>query len=163
MYLKSTKLLRNFSYSLLQRKKECVREREREICISSWTIAPPRLRPTQLAPPTRVAAFVLIVRRMIHGALSLSLSLYGDHPRNILSSRQPYAPESLSPARRRKDTGWKLQAGNYRRDTANEGYLCSQVQKGCSACSRKNEITSVESTLQLHYNIGVFKWYILAE
>ena len=72
---------------------------------------------------TRVAAFVLIVRRMIHGAL-----WYGDHPRNILSSRyQPYTTaESLSPTpREARGHRGRLETTEIRRM---KGALCSPAK-----------------------------------
>jgi len=82
----------------------------RELCISGNTgenESPSAIAANSSGPrrcATRVAAFVLIVRRMIHGALR-----YGDHPRNILSSRLPTpCLRAYPPAPRWKDTGWKV-------------------------------------------------------
>lgn len=81
-----------------------------------FTIATNSTGPRRCA--TRVA--VLIVCRMIHGAL-----WYGDHPRNILSSRyQPQASGAYPPPPRRAEAeGHWLETTC--RDTANEGYYAA--------------------------------------
>lgn len=122
-------------YSLLDKFRGKGSSHYTEFCISGntgenndrpFTIATNWTGPRRCA--TRVAAFVLIVRRMIHGAL-----WYGDHPRNILSSRyQSQAPE-LIPAVE-AEGHWKLVLARYGKWRA----LCSPVKY--TANSGKNKV-----------------------
>lgn len=114
------------------------------------TIAPPRMRRTRPAPDGvprgLLAAFVLIVRRMIHGAL-----WYGDHPRNILSSR--CRPHALGAYPRYR--GGRTLAGNTsQRDTAGEehyAFLLSADKNALRIEEKRDNVITRESWSALYH------------
>jgi len=115
--------LRPVFYFVLDKFRDKGSSYYRKFCISGntgenddrpFTIATNSTGPRRCA--TRVAAFVLIVRRMIHGAL-----WYGDHPRNILSSN--YQPQALELIPVVEAEGHWLETTC--RDTANEGHYAA--------------------------------------
>lgn len=96
---------------------------------------------------TRVAAFVLIVRRMIHGVLR-----HGDHPRNILS-RVGYQPHVSSPSLSSgaEAEGHCLQTTCPSEIRRMKGIICSpaKYREGCTATNiRRQERDNVTCEIQ---------------